>query len=276
MLLEIFDSAGKLVRRFSSADKIEPINEKELSIPSFWVRQPQPLPTAAGMQRFVWDLHYPPPEGPQSYPISAIYKDTAPRPKGPWVMPGEYSVKFTVGGKTYVQPLKVRMDPRIKTPLKALKQQYDLSMQCYEGAKQARQAQAEFRSIRTQIKTLTERLGKNPIANRLAELDKKITALEGPTVIRSRRRMAPVGAGEPTLGRTVSEMNSLLALLQRADMTPTIQAVTACEQTLRAFKGLMTIWNEIKSKELDALNATLRKAGQVVLSLEETKRTDIS
>jgi len=87
--------------------------------------------------------------------------------------------------------------------------------------------------------------------------------------------MAPVGAGEPTLGRTVSEMNSLLALLQRADMTPTIQAVTACKQTLRAFKGLMTIWNEIKSKELDALNATLRKAGQVVLSLEETKRTDI-
>ena len=275
VLLEIFDSSGKLVRRFSSADKIEPINEKELSIPSFWVRQPQPLPTAAGMQRFVWDLHYPAPEGPQSYPISAIYKDTAPRPKGPWIMPGEYSVKLTVGGKTYVQPLKVRMDPRIKTRRNALKQQYDLSMQCYEGVKQARQAQAEIRSLRTQIKTLTERLGKNPIANRLAEFDKKITALEGPTATGSRRSMAPVGAGEPTLGRTVSEMNSLLALLQRADMTPTIQAVTACEQTLRAFKGLMTIWNEIKNKELDAFNATLRKAGQVVLSLEETKRTDI-
>jgi len=27
-------------------------------------------------------------------------------------MPGTYSVKLTVGGKTYTQPLTVRMDPR--------------------------------------------------------------------------------------------------------------------------------------------------------------------
>jgi photosystem II stability/assembly factor-like uncharacterized protein len=270
--LEIFDSAGKLVRRFSSADKIEPINEKELSIPSYWVRQPQPLPAAAGMQRFVWDLHYPAPEGPQSYPIAAIYKDTAPEPKGPWVMPGEYTVKLTTGGKTYMQPLKVRMDPRIKTPAEALKLQYDLSMQCYEGANQARQAQVEIRSLRAQIKTLAERLGKNPTATSLAEFDKKIAALEGAGGAGARGGMAPVGAGEPTLGRVASEMGSLMGLLQGADMTPTTQATTACEQTFKAFNGLMATWKNLKTTDLEELNASLRKVGQPALILSLPKK----
>jgi len=33
-------------------------------------------------------------------------------------MPGKYIVKLTVDGKTYEQPLTVRMDPRIKTSMR--------------------------------------------------------------------------------------------------------------------------------------------------------------
>src|SRR5437868_11163356 len=55
VVLEISDEAGKLVRRFWSADKPEPVNEKELVVPAYWVRPPQ-LPSAEpGMHRFVWD-----------------------------------------------------------------------------------------------------------------------------------------------------------------------------------------------------------------------------
>ena len=59
------------------------------------------------MQRFVWDLHYPPPEGSRpKYPISAIYHDTPPLPMGPAVRPGQYTVKLTVGGRTYTQHIR--------------------------------------------------------------------------------------------------------------------------------------------------------------------------
>ena len=36
--LEILDASGKMIRRFSSADKPEPVDEKEMNVPTYWVR----------------------------------------------------------------------------------------------------------------------------------------------------------------------------------------------------------------------------------------------
>ena len=125
--IEIFDSAKKLVRRYSSADKPEPIDPM-LNVPLYWIRPPSIPGTTAGLHRFVWDLCYPPPDAvDHEYPISAIYRDTPRYPLGPLVVPGEYSVKLTVNGKTYTQALTVKMDPRVKTPLAGLQQQFALA-----------------------------------------------------------------------------------------------------------------------------------------------------
>jgi hypothetical protein len=124
--LEIFDGA-KLVRRYSSDDKPDPI-DPALNVPTYWIRPPEILSTAAGLQRFVWDLCYPPPEGvDHEYPISAIVHDTPRYPRGALVMPGEYSVKMTVAGTSYTQPLTVKMDPRVKTSFAGLQQQFALA-----------------------------------------------------------------------------------------------------------------------------------------------------
>src|SRR5207249_4217904 len=94
--LEILDADGKLVRRFSSADRPEPVEERDLRITDDWLRPPQVLSAAAGSHRFVWDLHYPPPEGARrSYPIAAVRGDTPAVPTGPWVPPGRYTVRLT-------------------------------------------------------------------------------------------------------------------------------------------------------------------------------------
>ncbi len=59
------------------------LTNSEQPYPTYWFRPPRILSAKAGMQRFVWDLHYPPPEGEaRSYPISAIYHDTPTRPAG--------------------------------------------------------------------------------------------------------------------------------------------------------------------------------------------------
>ena len=105
--LEIMDSSGKLVRRYSSADPVPP-PDPELAIPAYWVRPPQSLSSAAGFHRFVWDMHYTPVPGIKpEYAISAVYKNTAPNPTSPWVMPGKYTVVLTVNGQKYSQPLVV-------------------------------------------------------------------------------------------------------------------------------------------------------------------------
>ena len=40
-------------------------------------------------------------------------------------LPGTYTVKMTVAGQSYSQPLTVKMDPRIKTSAAELQKQFD-------------------------------------------------------------------------------------------------------------------------------------------------------
>src|SRR5258708_27054517 len=73
------------------------------------------------MNRFVWDLRYPPPDALRhEYPISAIPHDTPAEPLGPFALPGQYQVRLTAGGTTLTQPLNVKMDPRGSTPAEGL------------------------------------------------------------------------------------------------------------------------------------------------------------
>jgi hypothetical protein len=66
------------------------------------------------------------------YPMTAVYDDTPREPRGPIALPGEYSVKVTVDGKSFTQPFTAKMVPRVKTPLAGLRQQFDLAMKVVE------------------------------------------------------------------------------------------------------------------------------------------------
>ena len=106
--VEILDPSGEIIRRYSSDDKPPPIDPDKLNIPTFWVRNRESLSAAAGMHRWIWDLRPTPPAGSRTGALETFFFGG----RGPVVMPGTYSVKLTVGGKTYSQPLTVRMDPR--------------------------------------------------------------------------------------------------------------------------------------------------------------------
>lgn len=133
MTLEIYDATGKPVRKYSSLDN--PYSIPPNNVPPYWLRPQQELSGKAGAHRFLWDLHYTPLEIPPSYPIAAVYQQTAPNPTSPWVLPGTYTVKLTVDGKVYVQKLTVKMDPNVKTPAADLAMQHDLSFDLYMARK---------------------------------------------------------------------------------------------------------------------------------------------
>jgi photosystem II stability/assembly factor-like uncharacterized protein len=108
--LEILDPSGDVVRRYSSEDKFPAVNPDTLSIPAFWVRTPEPLSGGAGMHRLTWDFRPTPPQraaggggGGGGFGRGATL-----------ALPGVYSVRLTVEGKTYTQPLVVKSDPRSK------------------------------------------------------------------------------------------------------------------------------------------------------------------
>jgi photosystem II stability/assembly factor-like uncharacterized protein len=113
--LEILDPSGEIFRRYASDDKATPVSPDALNIPAFWVPAPKVLSAAAGMHRWVWDLRPtpPPPRAGGGAGGGGGGGGFGGR-GGSLALPGMYTVKLTVGGKSYSQPLKVRMDPRVK------------------------------------------------------------------------------------------------------------------------------------------------------------------
>ncbi len=236
-MLEITDSNGKLVRRFASDDKPLDVDMTRVNPPDYWVRPFQPLKNETGMQRFVWDLLYPnPPSDRYDLPISAINKDTPFVPQGPAVLPGVYTLKLTVNGKAYTQTLNVRIDPRVTTMAAGLKQQFDLSIQAYNGIIRAR--------------TLTEEVNK-----RIAELEKsqpsspvlpKLKAMVGGGQQRGGGGGAVAVADFP-LGRLAGAFSQMLDLLQDADVAPSTQAVAAAKDLQTALAKAEKSWADISS-----------------------------
>jgi photosystem II stability/assembly factor-like uncharacterized protein len=246
--LDIVDDKGKTVRHFTSNDtmyKIPPVN-----IPLYWIRPQQILSTKAGSQRFLWDLRYEPLDVQPSYPISAVYKNTAPEPTSPWAMPGNYTVKLSLNGQTFSQPLTVRMDPRVKTSGADLQKQHDLSMICYEGRKQTMKDLDDINKVRAQVKKFMLS-SKIPKPEMLKDLDAKLMSIEGT----GGRR----GGSKESFNGLKNSFAALFNILQETDMPPTTQAQYAVPVLQTALKELEDKWSAVKTVDLPTLNAALKK-----------------
>jgi hypothetical protein len=158
--LEIRTASGALVRRFASDDRPEPVDEKSVNVPTYWIRPPQRLPASKGMHRFVWDLRYAPPGAVQhEYPISAIFGDTPREPVGVLAVPGRYSVALTINGHTVRQPLIVKMDPRVSATPLGLSQQFSLAAKLVEMMNRSYAAwQQASGDVKRQLATLNRDL----------------------------------------------------------------------------------------------------------------------
>ena len=182
MKLEIFDAQNRLVRSYASTDKPKPMEKiaAENPIPMYWVRPQQILSAEAGFHRFVWDLHYAPPDSlSHEFPISAIYRNTPELPLGAFALPGRYTVKLTVEGKSYTQPLTLKMDPRIKTPEAGLRAQFVMETGAVRGMNESFKALAQVKSVREQLHARATAPGAVSLAESISALDKKVAALEG-------------------------------------------------------------------------------------------------
>ena len=214
--LEIVDRSGKIVRRFSSAEKAEPPRD-DGNVPRWWIRPPPRLSGDAGLHRFVWDLHWDPAphvlEG--GYPIAAVPGNTPKEPRGPWALPGKYTVRLTAAGRTLAQPLVVKMDPRLKTPPAALQQQLALSQRLAAALDQDFDALMQVREARKQHPD-----------------DKRLEELEGGGERKKREE-------KPALAPWNSRLAALYDLLQSNDAAPTPQAVRAAEQVLKETAALV-------------------------------------
>jgi hypothetical protein len=258
--LSIMDSSGKVVRRFSSADPEKPLDPARLDVPDWWPRTPTNVSTEAGMHRLVWDMHYQPvPGAPQLLDDNqAVEHDTPLLPSSPWIMPGNYTVRLTVDGRSQTQPLTVKMDPRVRTAGTALQQQLDASMQAYQEAMAAGAALGQVRDLEKQI------AARKPSAM-LRSYRKRLEELSGPE--ETSRSAFFRHNGPPTLGSIGGSLQMLMGRMQEADRAPTAADIAALDETSSEYKSLMSRWEKLKGQPLAELNRSLRGLRQPSLVL---------
>jgi hypothetical protein len=153
-------------------------------------------------------MHYAPLSIPARFPMGAVYQNTAPTPTSPWVLPGNYTAKLNVGNNTQSQSFTIMMDPRIKTPAQDLKTQHDLSLACYEAQKTIDKEIEKREDLKTKARFTKE--GLDAYNAKIIELKKLKPSFE-----------------------------SLLEILQEADVKPTTQASKAVKEHLDKLKALL-------------------------------------
>jgi photosystem II stability/assembly factor-like uncharacterized protein len=252
VMLEIKDSEGQLVRRYSSSDAPVVPNMKELKIPGYWVRPQQPLSSQRGLHRFLWDLHYSPlPDVDPDYPMAAAYRNTPAKATSPWAMPGNYSVALTVKGKTYTQALTVKMDPRVKASNAELLEQFDLSRQLYQLRLTLEPIGKSFDAINEKLSKLKEQVPEGAIAQNVDAFEKQLKEL-GPPDPRP---------GAPPALYVLEATRSLFDDIEGFDAAPTAKVKAAVADLQTQARSMSDRWSKIISQDLPALNTQLKAAG---------------
>jgi photosystem II stability/assembly factor-like uncharacterized protein len=257
VIIEIVDGKGEVVRRFSNTDQPDSTEQglREQLIPLYWTRPHRALSRAAGMHRWVWDLHYTAPVAMRhDYPIAAIPHDTPRYPLGPNALPGNYTVRLTVDGKTSDSALVVKMDPRVKASSAELRKKFQTESHLASMVSDSTKALQQGESIRAQLDKLNSQ-SNSRLKSSVEDFQKKLSALMG----KPGGFFAPPSQ-EVTLTRLNGEASNLYQQVWQADAEPTSAQMTAERATDQDRSDVMKRWNEFKSTELPAINAALREA----------------
>ncbi len=251
--LEILDEHGKLVRKYSSkkAGAGASAVEQEFG----FRRQSTELPAEAGLNRFVWDLHF---EAPTTVPGSVGWGG---RPEGPLVVPGTYEIKLTAGGKTETAKVEITKDPRVSATQSDFEKQEELAKRISERVGAGDEAVNQIRSLRSQLDALKKRLSADPSAKSVVDeaeaLSKKISAVEE-KIIQPKAK-----SGEDALNYPIQVANQLAALqetVESADTAPTAASDAVFDVLNKRLDVQLAAWHELQSKDLAALNSAIQKA----------------
>jgi hypothetical protein len=212
--------------------------------------------TAAGLNRFTWDLHY---AGATVFTGLVMWGARA--DQGPWAVPGQYQVRVTADGQTQTQPLEIKMDPRVNVSLADLQKQFDLAMKVRDKTSEANEAVITIRRVRDEINDRLKTTSAARAKQSGESLIRKLTGVEE-AIYQVRNR-----SGQDPLNFPIKLNNKiahLMGVVEGADAPPTDQDYAAFEQLSQELDAQLSTLHNTLQADLPAFNRTLGKAAQPV------------
>ncbi|MBV6522610.1 MAG: hypothetical protein MNPFHGCM_02758 [Gemmatimonadaceae bacterium] len=122
----------------------------------------------AGTNRFVWDLHY-----PNARRIANTVIDEG-HLRGPWVVPGTYTVRLVAGRDTLSRSFDVIADPRVTTTTAELAQQFDVAMRTHDRLNEIAENVARIEDIQAQLDARVTQTKNEAYAERVSSAAKAL------------------------------------------------------------------------------------------------------
>ncbi len=218
------------------------------------------LTSDKGLNRFVWDLHYP---GMERFDKLIMWADMK---EGPKAVPGTYRARLTVGGATEEVVFEILPDPRSGSTAEDYRAQFDFVIQARDLLSRVHLEIRKIRELRAQLDVLTTRLEKQAegdadIADLLAEvtaLNDTITPIEAALYqTQNESRQDPLNY--PI--RLNNKLTSLMRMVAVGDARPTASAVAVRDELKTAIEAelaqLESVWND----NVPALNGRIKSMG---------------
>lgn len=251
IVLEILDAKGEVVRRFASDDAVHRPEVSRIVTTPDWVAVSAPPSAAAGMHRFVWDLH-------ETFPKELVTPGSTRGASGPWAPPGRYTVRLTALGRTLTRPLVVVKDPRLLAAITdedlVLQNEFARDIQAERVRVAAAQKQAN--ELRAQISARR----KEAPAAALDAFAKAVDHAAGPPIRTAGEEFFDDEEIAPTtLRRLATSLAGLQAAVESADSAPTPDARTGFAERRKMVDEGLARWKDVLTKEKPKVDAILHE-----------------
>jgi len=242
--LEILDSSGKTIRRYSSNktdQPEEPRNPEDKKLD-------KQIKVEAGLNRFIWDLRYQEADRVPGYYLFE-YRQGA---YGPFALPGKYQVRLTVNGKSQTEPFELKLDPRVNVAQADLQKQFDLALQIRDELGRLYNAVNQIQDVRLQLDGLKKRLpdSAKPVLTAAGDLDQKLASTRDNLI------QIKIKANEDSLAYP-QKIDSKLAYLgltvsDGTDSAPTESSYREFEKLKKEADDNIAHWGELQRTDLAA------------------------
>jgi hypothetical protein len=253
--IDFLDAQGQLIRGFTGLRDTAAARLRAERSPAAITDDDEPgrapargPATAAGMNRFSWDLRYP---GPTTFPNLIMWAASA---NGPRLIPGEYQVRLVADGQIRTQSFRLRPDPRVPDVTPAdLQAQLELALKVRDATSAANESVILIRSVKEQV---ADRVGRDgSVRQQGAALTTRLSQVEEALYqVRNRSTQDPLNY--PI--RLNNKLAALLGAVEGVPGRPTRQAYQVFEMLKAQLDERLGSLRQILETDLASFNRLLQ------------------